>query len=408
MTDGASSTKNIYITSENGVQINISTSEYLISSLKSQIDRVVEIPSNEHIIVPAEMELTSFKIETKAILIETSDDVFVITHIDGDASVGSTTQIPIHKLSTKFVVITGPVIYSKNKIAVAAIEDNTTIAITLKMWHRINITMNGKIYQNNDVFNITLNRLETYQIEHNTDFTGSVIDSSKPIAAFSGTACKKLESVTTCEYFFEQLPPVVSLDREYIVPPNPYDSETGVVITAVNNTNLTYFIDPTQSDAFLLNEYTSIGTTISSSQSCVVQAENPVLVTAFGLHYKSSILGAPSSMTVVPGIHQYLDYYKIVVPTGYDHNYVSIMIKYAAIDSFRINGTTMNRYPVTFEDNVTVGNIKYYVRTLQVTDGELTASTVDGERFGLMVTGGTNHEAYGFSGNYALINKQGY
>ena len=407
MTDGASSTKNIYITSENGVQINISTSEYLISSLKSQIDRVVEIPSNEHIIVPAEMELTSFKIETKAILIETSDDVFVITHIDGDASVGSTTQIPIHKLSTKFVVITGPVIYSKNKIAVAAIEDNTTIAITLKMWHRINITMNGKIYQNNDVFNITLNRLETYQIEHNTDFTGSVIDSSKPIAAFSGTACKKLESVTTCEYFFEQLPPVVSLDREYIVPPNPYDSETGVVITAVNNTNLTYFIDPTQSDAFLLNEYTSIGTLISSNQPCVVQSENPVLVTAFGLHYTSSELGV-SSVTVVPGIHQYLDYYKIVVPTGYDHNYVSIMIKYAAIDSFRINGTTMNRYPVTFEDNVTVGNIKYYVRTLQVTDGELTASTVDGERFGLMVTGGTNHEAYGFSGNYALINKQGY
>nr|XP_022311316.1 uncharacterized protein LOC111116606 [Crassostrea virginica] len=50
MTDGASSTKNIYITSENGVQMNMSTSKHFDTFLKSQIDRVVKIPSNEHII----------------------------------------------------------------------------------------------------------------------------------------------------------------------------------------------------------------------------------------------------------------------------------------------------------------------------------------------------------------------
>ena len=404
MTDGASSTKNIYITSENGVQINISTSEYLISSLKSQIDKVVEIPSNEHIIVPAGMELTSFKKETKAILIETSDDVFVITHADGGASVGSTTQIPIHKLSTKYVVITRPFNF-KSQIAVAAIEDNTTISITLKMSPRINITINGKIYQNNDVFNITLNRLETYQIEHNTDFTGSVIDSSKPIAAFSGKACNKLESVTTCDYLIEQLPPVDGLDTEYIVPPSPHDIVRFIVITAVNNTNLTLSIN-TQSEAYLLKEYTSLRGGLLSNEIYVLQSKEPVLVTVFGI--SDTTTWTEISMTIVPGINQYLDYYKIVVPTGYDHNYVSIMIKHAAKDSFRINGSTTNKYPVKFEGNVTVGNIKYYVRTLQVTDGELTASTVDGERFGLMVTGRKNQEAYGFSGNSALINKQGY
>nr|XP_022307486.1 uncharacterized protein LOC111113483 [Crassostrea virginica] len=83
MTDYGTSTKNIYITSENGVQMNMSTSEHLGTSLKSQIDRVVKIPSNEHIIVPPEITLKSFQKERKAILLETSDDVFVITHADG-------------------------------------------------------------------------------------------------------------------------------------------------------------------------------------------------------------------------------------------------------------------------------------------------------------------------------------
>ena len=402
MKDYGTSTKNIYITSENGVQMNMSTSEHLGTSLKSQIDRVVKIPSNEHIIVPPEITLKSFQKETKAILLETSDDVFVITHADGINTVGSTTQIPIHKLSTKYVVIsTEPISSFNSQIAVAAIEDNTTIAVTLKMRRNINLILNGNIYQNNDMFNITLNRLETYQIAHNTDLTGSIIESSKPIAAFSGNDCNSLKNIGACDYLIEQLPPTDGVDTTYIVPPNSDDRGTKVLITAIEKTNFTYTIDSTSRE-LILNEYTSYGTIISSNQICVVQSENPVLVTAFGLHSYSSNLGDPS-MTIVPGINQYLDYYKIVVPTGYDHNYVSIMIKHAAKDSFRINGSTINRYPVKFEGNVSVGNIKYNVRTVQVTDGELTASTVDGERFGLMFTGVTIDEAYGFSGNSMLL-----
>lgn len=76
-------TKNIYVTSENGVQINMTTSSRLDPYLKVQIDRTVFIPSNQHITLPTEFELESFKKEVKSVLIETSDDVFVISHDDG-------------------------------------------------------------------------------------------------------------------------------------------------------------------------------------------------------------------------------------------------------------------------------------------------------------------------------------
>lgn len=99
------STNNVYITSENGVQMNMSTSPDLDASIKSQIDRSVNIPSSQHIILPSELELQSFRKEVKSVLIETSSDVFVISHDDGAASVGSTTHIPLHKLSNKYVVV---------------------------------------------------------------------------------------------------------------------------------------------------------------------------------------------------------------------------------------------------------------------------------------------------------------
>lgn len=60
MTDEGLSTKNIYITSENGVMMCMSTSEHLGTSLKYQIDIVVKIPSTKHISVPPETSVVVF------------------------------------------------------------------------------------------------------------------------------------------------------------------------------------------------------------------------------------------------------------------------------------------------------------------------------------------------------------
>lgn len=61
--------------------MNMSTSEYSGTSLKSQIDRKVIIPSKKHIIEPPEITLRSFQKESKAILLETYYVVFVITQV---------------------------------------------------------------------------------------------------------------------------------------------------------------------------------------------------------------------------------------------------------------------------------------------------------------------------------------
>lgn len=151
-----------------------------------------------------------------------------------------------------------------------------------------------------------------------------------------------------------------------------------------------------------LNQFDSLDTKISNNQTCFIESETAILVTAFGLQSKTSTLGDPS-MTIVPGLNQYLDYYKIVVPSGYVHNYVSIIMTNSSRDSFRINGTIIDSRDIVFEENVSAGNVKYNVRSIRVVEGELTASTVNRERFGLMFAGVTIYEAYGFSGNSMLL-----
>lgn len=176
--------KSIYVTSVNGIRINVTTSERLNSSFKSEIDQTTSIYSFEQFFIPNSMELEGFKIETKCILIETSQNSMVVSQADVYSSVGMTTHIPIHKLSTTYVIVsTNPVKYF-SQFAVASINENTMIWITFQMNDTLQI--DGKIYRSGETFSIKLNRYETYQIQHTVDLTGTFVQSSLPSAVFSG------------------------------------------------------------------------------------------------------------------------------------------------------------------------------------------------------------------------------
>ena len=350
------------------------------------------------------MELLSFKKEVKSIWIETSDDAFIISRdeFENGYSVGSTTHIPLRKLSTNYVVITtDPEYGSKSQIAVAAIEDNTTITVTFRMKKNHSLDINEKTFYNGEKSTLTLNRFETYLIEHDTDLTGTVIESDLPIATFSGNDCNTLNNKGGCDHLIEQIPPVSSVDCAYIVPPNSPDRDTCIRITAIEPTNFTFSIDGFER-LMTLDGLESYDLNIASNVSCTIESTRPILVTSFSLHSKTSELGDPS-MVIVPGVNQYLDYYKIVVPSGYDYNYVSIMIKESSKNSLQINESGIMPNVIIFDQNVLVGNTNYSVRSINVTEGELTASSVDGERFGLMFAGVKDFNSYGFSGNSLLV-----
>lgn len=381
--------------------MNITTSSRLVPPIKTQIDRSMNIRSNQRIIFPTAIELESFTKEVKSVLIETSEDVFVISFDNGEHTVGSTTLIPLHKLSTTYVVVSTDPFIGKSQFAMAAIQDNTTISIKLKMKRNTYFNVNGRFYSNGQVLNVTLGRFETYQIDHRTDFTGTVIESSLPIAAFSGNDCNMIKSKDGCDHLIEQLPPTTSLDVIFIIPPFLDNRDSVIRVTAIENCNVSHKNNGTV-QIVALNEHESHDFNILSTQTCVVESPKPIIVTSFGSHSKSSMLGDPS-MLIVPGINQYLDYYKTVVPFGFERNYISVMMKQSAKDSLLINNTIIHTGDVVYEQILMIGNTTYSVRSMAVAEGEITVSSVGRERFGLIFSGVAVHEAYSFSGNSLLL-----
>lgn len=403
MKNTVNTTKNIYITSERDVKINITTSSRLSPSLKIKIDRNIVFTSSQHIILPTELELKSFQKEVKSVLIETSEDVNVVSFDDGKWTVGGTMNLPLDKLSTKYVVTsvaqsTGTT--SKSQLAVAAVENNTTISITFRMEQNVALKIESSTFYNGGVFSFSLDRFETYQISHSTDLTGTVIESSLPIAAFSGNDCIQLDNIGYCDHLIAQLPPTDFVDYVYIVPPNFVGRDTIIRITAIEKSQIYYKIDSINK-TFSLDKSSFFDTRISSNQACVIESTRPVLVAGIGSTSKISNLGDPA-MAIVQGINQYLNYYKVVIPPGYVNNFVSLIIKDPYQDSIRINSSVITACNIVFEKDVLVSNTVYNVRSIQVPEGELTAFTLNEEVFGVVFTGLKKNEAYGFSGNILL------
>ena len=119
----------------------------------------------------------------------------MISHDDTDGSVGSTTHIPLHKLSSRYLVISIKNTQgAKSQMAIASIQDGTVITIKFHMKHNISLLIEGKTYHESDMFTLNLDRFETYLIEHYSDLTGTAIVSSHSIAVFSGNDCDELDS----------------------------------------------------------------------------------------------------------------------------------------------------------------------------------------------------------------------
>ncbi len=69
-----------------------------------------------------------------------------------------------------------------------------------------------------DSSTVTLNSIETYQIESDTDLTRTRITSSKPLSAFSGSDCAEIpQGIRYCDHLVEQVPPTVTWGLKFLV-----------------------------------------------------------------------------------------------------------------------------------------------------------------------------------------------
>ncbi|XP_056002662.1 IgGFc-binding protein-like [Ostrea edulis] len=397
---GSTGALSLYVTTENETILNVSSAQDLKPAIKSKIDRKTTVTSELNFTLPFDLTCKYLTVEPKAVLLQTSE-LSTVTAFDSlyEGATDGSLIIPTSKLSTKYLISTTEP-YKINRdfysqFAIGALFDGSNINVTFKMKKEVPLSLPDGSYTDGDVCSIALGRLETFQVRHTTDLTGTLITSSKPIAVFSGHRCQALKS-KYCSHMVTQLPPTNELDKDYIVP-TFYNNEATLIQVVSEHTSTVILTVGDRQSTWYLNERDFKNVEVKSGEITVIVSDQPVLVSGFGM-------GVPydSYMTVIPGVHQYLDFYKITVPAGYTENYICVIIPMDYKTNLRINGLRVNQYKVVYESSKVLNTTTYVIYTFEVEAGTFLLSTSDHSAFGLIVYGHRNIDGYSFAGNILL------
>ena len=184
------------------------------------------------------------------------------------------------------------------EFVIVGIEDNTQVNITLT-----SNSANG--HYANEPFSVTLQSGECYQIQStgHSDFTGSMISASgnKPVAVFAGNLCANVPNTSycCCDHIVEQMMPVTSWGKQFVVTNSMMRSADAVRITSSNNNcgiwkdnDLLTTLDANQTYQFELP---------SSTPAFFLETSEPVQVFLYftGSYYGGSN-GDPSMVIINP------------------------------------------------------------------------------------------------------------
>jgi len=358
--------------------------------------------------------------------------------------------LPDHALSNNYVVVSRPTFgITKNTAAgsplhfipgfmsIVGTEENTTVTIRFSAYTAAGDDLLA--YAPGDTAQFTLGRADVLQIlsdippdcsagtetsdDCNTDvpgdvcrycdmgplydLTGTVIQSTAPIAVFAGHVCSFVPyNNWACDHLEEQMVPSETWGTDYIVartePQSPDSAEPNVVRIVSREDDNTITFDPsTVHDSVNLyaNEYLELTT----AENFRVTATYPIMVAQYlvGQNYYTSsrdYWGDPAFALVVP-YEQYRTEYTFLVPETITYNYVNVIGPVGEAGA-NIHNITLDGTPVEFADGI-LGN--YGIARVDISNSVNSYHTITGDQpFGIMVYGFARFTSYFYPGGLDL------
>jgi hypothetical protein len=108
---------------------------------------------------------------------------------------------------------------------VIATEDDTHLAVTLppdKSGQGYTVTWNGRTYRPGDTMHVTLNSLQTFQVQSKGDLSGALIHANHPVAVVTGTSGSPDAHLTsTSGHVGQAIPPITAWGTSFVSQPRP-------------------------------------------------------------------------------------------------------------------------------------------------------------------------------------------
>ena len=215
-------------------------------------------------------------------------------------------------------------------ILVVAQANNTEISLELsKLTDGETIQIGGVTYDRRDTLRVTLNSLQTLQIQTASDLTGTRISSTRPVATYSGQNRTRVVNSNKCRsHLSDQLPPVVNLGRKFVLLSTPEKDDgdlyrfiaahpfTTVVVESVPKTTI-HLLSP--GDFY---EYD-----LASQSYLYAQSDRPVMVVQLTKTTRSiESLGDPS-MGVLAPLEQAESFYMFPKTLKWEYVYMTFVIQ---------------------------------------------------------------------------------
>jgi hypothetical protein len=248
--------------------------------------------------------------------------------------------------------------------------------------------------------NITLNQGQIYQLRSNAgsplaDYTGTRIQSNKPVAVFGGNNCTNISgSLRACDHLVEQLPPTSTWGKSFVTVPLATRSAGDVFRMMAQTSGTAVKINGTL--VATLNAGQFYETILSSTSYNRITANEPILVGQYSQSSQADNVTSDPFFTLLPPDEQFLNHY--VVSAGTSNipiNFVNIVSPTSNTGTVQVDGATVSGALWNVIPSTTFSGAK-----VPVSSGVHSVNSTG--PVGVMVYGFGSFDSYGYLGGQSF------
>ena len=251
-------------------------------------------------------------------------------------------------------------------------------------------------------FTITLNQLQTFELQGNDgtsggiDLSGTKITSTKPIALFGGAVCTNIPSTAfvACDHVVEQIPATGTWGQNYLTV--PLATRTGGDIFRVIARDDGTVVKINGATVATLNRAQIFETSLSSSSFNVVTTSGPSLLAQYSKGTSADGVTSDPFMMLIQPTEQFENSYTVTTPAASPvafTNFLNIVAKSSETSSCLLDGAAVAGYTA-------IGASGYSGVHVPISIGTHNVSCPSGA--GLYTYGFASADSYGYPGGLGL------
>ncbi|XP_038671270.1 uncharacterized protein LOC119975556 [Scyliorhinus canicula] len=286
--------------------------------------------------------LSGNQIAKKAITVTSNEDISLVVLNGKSKMYNIFFTLPFASLGTKYYIITYPVdgLHNIKQFAIANSNEQVLITITVSG----SLIFNGTQFTDTEKFSFELGPNNVIQFQSDKDLTGTKVESTKPVAVFSGDQCRTV-TPGNCGHTSETLYPVDKWSDLFVVFPIMEKTTRDIItiISSGNDNNLNIHTDAGNWEA-LLHEGSHVNITVIGG--IIINSTKPIMVIYLFTAGSNSMVSTfdPFMMTVIPTV--FFSNYFVFVTLDNVFNYLLVISSGPNSDSIFLDGDPLSKFPI--------------------------------------------------------------